>query len=299
MVISISIRRLWTHFLNDSLFRNSVYLILATGGMAGFGFFFWLINAHYFHADNIGLATTLISVMNMIAILSLIGFDTAFVRFLPNSNQKSDKINTGIILVTLMSTVLSVAFLVFVGSIAPKLLFVMENPVYAVIFVLACSMNAVNVLTDAVFLAERQTKFSLIINFIFSVIKVMAPFAFLNLGAMGIFLAAALAQTVGMVLSLGVMIWKFEFQPRLKVNFEVIKAVWRFSVTNYVAGAFNLLPVTLLPILILNNISSEASAYYYIVMMIGNLLYTIPWSATKVLLAEGSHNENEFSKSIL
>ena len=69
----------------NTLFRNSFYLMLATAVMAGFGFFFWLIVARMFSTANIGLATTLISVMNMIAMLSLVGFDVTFVRFLPNS----------------------------------------------------------------------------------------------------------------------------------------------------------------------------------------------------------------------
>ena len=281
----------------DSLFRNSFYLMLATAVMAGFGFFFWLINARLFSTAHVGLATTLISVMNLIATLSLIGFDMAFVRFLPASDQRNDKLNTGMILVGGAALLLSTTFVLFVGKISPQLAFI-AHPAYGTAFVLFCAMSALNILTDAVFLAAKSTKYTLIINAVFSVIKMTLPFAFISWGAMGIFTAAAAAQSVGFVLSVAVMIWKLDYRPRLAVNIGVIKRVWRYCAGNYIAGALNLLPATVLPVLITNRLGAEQAAYYYMAMMIGNLLYTIPWATTKSLFAESSHNEQTIGTNI-
>jgi O-antigen/teichoic acid export membrane protein len=290
--------RLLSEFLENTLFRNSIYLMLGTGVLAGFGFIFWLINAHLFSIENIGLATTLISVMNLIAYLSLVGFDTVFVRFLPKSTQKSEKMNTGLILVSIASTLLGIGFLFGVNIISPKLAFITKNPAYELIFVLSCVMNAINVLTDSVFLAGRKTQFTLIVNFLLSVFKIATPFLFISFGAMGIFIASALSQTLGTILSIGIMTWKFDYHPKLEINRSILKLVWRYSAANYVAGVMNLLPQTILPILITNNIGPKASAYYYIIMMIGNLLYTIPQSVTRSLFAEGSHDEKSLEKNV-
>ncbi len=44
------------HYLaNDSLYRNSIYLMLSTGVMAVFGFFFWVINARLYSAEQVGI----------------------------------------------------------------------------------------------------------------------------------------------------------------------------------------------------------------------------------------------------
>src|ERR1019366_5408175 len=94
-----SIRRLWQHFLNDNLFRNSIYLMLNTAIQAAFGFFFWLIATHIFTPADIGVGTTLISAMMLISFVSLLGFNSTFVRILPNSNNRNNEINTGSILV--------------------------------------------------------------------------------------------------------------------------------------------------------------------------------------------------------
>lgn len=296
----IRIKKLLSELYDDSLFRNSFYLILATAVMAGFGFFFWLISARMVSPENIGLATALISAMNIIAIFSLIGFDSAIVRFLSHSTpqERNDKLNTGIILVGTAALVLGVIFIIFVRNISPSLSFIQQNILTSFAFVVFCVMSAINILTDAVFLAYRQTKFSFIINTIFSFIKMLLPLAFAPWGAFGIFTAAAVGQSVGFVLSIGVMIWKFNYRPEFIINRDVLKEVRAYCTGNYVAGALNLLPVTLLPIVITNRLGAKEAAYFYIVMMIGNLLYVIPQSATKSLFAEGSHDEKTIAANI-
>jgi O-antigen/teichoic acid export membrane protein len=288
-------RKLWIHFLSDSLFRNSIYLMLATAVMSGFGFFFWMINAKIFITEEIGLATALISIMSLIAVFSLAGFNTTFVRYLPNSANPNDKLNTGMVVVGITALILSSLFAAFIKVVSPNLDFIVSSPLVAFSFIFFCVMSALNILTDSVFLASRRAKYTLIINTIFSAIKMVLPFAFIGWGALGIFMAAALAQTIGFILSVSVMIWKFDFRPRLVIKMDVIKKVWRFSASNYVAGVFNMTPVSLLPVIIINHLGAEASAYFYISMMIGNLLYVVPLSITNSLFAEGSNNESSIN----
>lgn len=282
----------------DSLFRNSVYLMLATAVMAGFGFFFWLITARLYSTENIGLATTLISIMSLIATFSLIGFDAAFVRFLPGATDRDDKINTGMILVGITSFILSTGFVLLINVISPRLNFVDDNHIYALLFIFSCVMSALNVLTDSVFVSGRQSKYTLIINTIFSIAKMLLPFAFVHWGAMGIYLAVAGSQTLGFILSIIVMIWKFEYHPQFKIVHTVLTSVWKFSLTNYFSGVLGLLPSTVLPILITNRLGPESSAYYYMAMMIGNLLYVIPWATARALFAESSNDEKSLSEHI-
>lgn len=286
------------HLHKDSLFRNSFYLLLATAVMAGFGFFFWLISAHLVDPENIGVATTLISIMNIIAIFSLIGFDGTLIRFLANSKRKNDKLNTGIILVGGAAFLLSASFILFIHTISPKLEVVLSNPSYAIAFILFCVMSAINILTDAAFIAYRQAKFTLIINTIFSFIKMLLPLLFAPWGAFGILTAAAGGQAIGFILSIAVLIWKFDYRPSFVINHEVLREVWRYSAGNYLANALNLLPVTLLPLIITNHIGSKEAAYFYIIMMIGNLLYSIPYAVTKSLFAESSNDEQSTAFNI-
>jgi O-antigen/teichoic acid export membrane protein len=282
----------------DILFRNSFYLMVTTGVMAGLGFFFWLINAHLFTTAEIGLATTLISAMSLIALFSLIGFNAAFIRFLPTASDKSEQMNTGLLLVSGASGILSLLFITFLPFISPQLLFIRENPLYAIAFVIACVMNSLNTLTDSIFLGSRDTKYILITDGLGSLIKMFAPFAFIGWGAIGIFTAAAVGQTFGTILSIIVMMRRFDYRPALEINFRFLKSVWRYSVGNYISSILNLLPVTVLPLIIINYLGADNAAYYYIAMMIANLLYAIPYSMTRSLFAEGSHDETSVAENL-
>jgi O-antigen/teichoic acid export membrane protein len=67
----------------------------------------------------------------------------------------------------------------------------------------------------------------------------------------------------------------------------------KFSLGNYIAGFIGGLPVMVLPILITNSIGAKFSAYFYMDMMIANLIYIIPRTTSQALFAEGSYSEIE------
>ena len=80
--------------LSDPLFKNAYFLMLSSITSAGSGFFFWLITARFYPAEEVGLASAIISAMGLIGILSLFGFDISLVRFLPEREDKAELINT-------------------------------------------------------------------------------------------------------------------------------------------------------------------------------------------------------------
>lgn len=265
--------------------------MLTTAVMAGFGFFFWLISAKLFSTTDIGMATTLISVMGLTATLSLVGINASFVRFLPTAKDRNSQMNTGLLLVAIAATILSLLFVAVVAFVSPQLAFIQHDPWLLVAFICACVMTAINTLTDSVFLSGRQAVYTFVITAIFSLFKMLAPLAFIGWGATGIFAAAALAQTLGTVLSIAAMMKWFGYRPSLIINIKFLAETWRYSAANYLAGILNLLPVTLLPIIIINHLGAASAAYYYIAFMIANLMYAIPYATTRSLFAEGSHDE--------
>jgi O-antigen/teichoic acid export membrane protein len=71
-----------------------------------------------------------------------------------------------------------------------------------------------------------------------------------------------------------------------------------FSLGNYVAGFIGLLPAMVLPILITNLLGAKFSAYFYMAMMIANLLYIIPIATSQSLFAEGSYSKTELKMQL-
>jgi O-antigen/teichoic acid export membrane protein len=284
--------------MGDSLYRNSIYLMVSAGVMAVFGFFFWLICARLFTAEQIGLATTLISVIGLIASFSLLGLNSGLIRYLPTAKDKNNKINTSFTIVALTSVIVSCIFLIGLHKFSPRLLFIKENIIISFAFILFMIIYSLNSVIDSVFIALRSAKFVLLKNTIFSAVKLVLPFVFIGIGAFGIFSSYMSAMFIGFGVVFLVLIFKFKYKPKFVFYDNVIMRMGRYSFGNYIAGFIGGLPLMLLPLIITNMLHPETTAYYYMAMMIASLLFVIPGATNNSLFAEGSHNERGMKKNI-
>lgn len=283
-------QRLWRHFLDDTLFRNSIYLMLTTGSMGALGFFFWLICAHIFTPDQIGIGTALISTMGLISTVSMLGFGSTFIRTLPNSSDRNNQINTGSILVICTSAIMALAYVFVVSYISPQLGILHQNFWYAAGFIITVTLSSVNTLTDSIFIAYRSAQYTLITDgFITSGVKLLLPLVFIGLGAYGVFAAASFAASIGMIASILFLIWRFGYRPQPKISITALKNVFHYSFTNYVADLFNMVPTLLLPIIVLNSLGAAPTGYFFLAFMVVNLIYAVPSSISGSLFAEGSY----------
>ena len=138
--------------VNDHLYSNTLWLILNSMLLTGFGFIFWTINARLFTPEQVGLGTTIISSMELIAGLALLGFNVALVRYLPRAAKKDKIISSCFSLSAVVALVLSIVFILGLGIFSPKLLFLKEISLYAILFVIFVvfyvSIFAPNLLED-------------------------------------------------------------------------------------------------------------------------------------------------------
>lgn len=288
-----TISKFYNLFVKDSLYRNAIYLMLNTGVMAVLGFFFWIINTRLYSTEQVGIGTTLISVMALISSFCILGLDKGLIRYLPASERKNEKINTSFILVTLMSILISVIYLIFLKTFSPKLLFVRENIIFSLLFILFIVFSSLNIISENVFIAYRSSKYVLIKNIIFSIAKLILPFILIALGSYGIFMSVGIALAIAFGLSLFFLILKYNYLFKPKINNDILKGMTKFSLGNYIAGFLGVSPGMVLPILITNTIGAKYTAYFYMDMMVASLLYIIPIATSQALFAEGSYNESE------
>jgi O-antigen/teichoic acid export membrane protein len=260
----------------------------STAVMAILGFVFWTINARIFSADEVGIGTTLISVMTLISSFCLFGLGSSLVKYLPTSDKKNETINSSFMIVILTSVVAALGFLYFLKTFSPALVFIRENLVYAFIFVIFIVFASLNTLSENVFIAYRSSRYVFIKNVIFSIVKLLLPFVLIVFGAYGIFMAFGFAVAVAFIFGLIFLVLNFNYLIKPVINSEVVRQMAKFSLSNYAAGFIGGLPGLLLPLIITNSIGSRFSAYYYMDMMIANILYVIPIAASQSLFAEGA-----------
>lgn len=274
----------------SSLLMNAFYLMLSTLVVAAMGFVFWVVVTRTYDTVAVGLATTLLSVSGLLSLLGLAGFDTTFVRFLPRSPQKNEYINSGLVLVAVVSAILAVGVGIALPMLSPSLSF-LNAPMALISFVFFTVVSSLNILTNAVFMAFKHAKYILIINTLFSVFKVLLPLLGLGGGAVMIFSLAGSAQLLGLVLSLIWMKRNFGYRFAPQLHLDVLRVVRKFSLSVYASSILNLLPPTLLPLIIVHHMGPSQAAYYYMAFTIAGVLYTIAYASMQSVFVEGSHDQ--------
>jgi acetyltransferase-like isoleucine patch superfamily enzyme len=290
----------------DPLYMNSIYMMASTAIVSGSGFVFWLLTTHFYKTAEVGLATALISVLLFLMNLSILGLNYSVIRFLPKTssrgsgpaNKKNQLLSGSFLVLAAAAAVTAAIFLIGLPFFSPKLTFVRDNPWAMAAFVLFTITATMDFLMESVFLALRSAKYVFIKNVIVSVFKILLPVLFAGLGSIGIFTSWALALSSALVVSFYILKSKFGYVFAPKFKKELLTGMISFSFINYLVGLLGIAPALILPVLITNYIGPETTAYFYIAMMVANLLYTVPYATTQSLFAEGSNDMQGFSESI-
>lgn len=276
--------------LNDSLFKNSFHLISSTFASSALGFLFWMAVARFYTSSELGLAASIISSMNLVALFSFLGLNISIIRFLPQSKNKEDLINSSFTLSLIAALIISFIFIIGIDFWSPKTVFLKENLLYAVTFILFLGFWVITVLMDSIFIACRISKYVLLKEVIFSAVKMPLPVLFAPFSAFGVFLSWIIGALISMIYGLKIL-YKIipNYRPRPLLKRKILRDMFSFSFLNYMANFFNVMPGLVLPIMLANMISPREAAYFYTSWTLSSLLFLIPKQMSQSLLAEGSN----------
>ena len=276
--------------LKDPLYKNSFYILLTMviGGLLGF--IFWIVAAKLYSQEEVGITTALISAVNLIVILSFLGLDQSIIRFFPEGNRTKIFI-TSLIAITMATVIFGVIFVAGINIWSPQLSIVKE---YLFIFFVTLVSFSLIQPTSQVFIALRKGNYYFYQNLLMGLRALILFLPFL--GKFGIFISFGLASLISLLFSMYFIfkfkIEKFNLKKQLRVDVNYLKDSFRFSIGNYVFVILITIPGYLLPILVLNVLGSEQTAYYYIAYTIGSVLFMISAAFGTSLFVEGSHGES-------
>jgi len=274
----------------NTLFTNALFLMVSTFAVGASGFVFWVLITRGYEATAVGLATTLLSLSGLVSLLGLAGFDATFIRFLPGSARKNDYTNSGFAIVAFFSAGLAICVATALPFISPNLAILSGDWAF-VAFVFFTVVSSLNVLVGAVFLAYKQAKYILIISAVMGGAKILMPLLIAPGNALTIFVIAGVAQLAGLVCGLIWMRRKFDYAFSVLFDMRVLRVARKFSFSMYASSILNLLPPTILPLLVVHLMGPANAAYYYMALTIAAALYTIAYASMQSVFAEGSHNE--------
>lgn len=283
---------LYLNSLNNPIYLNSFYLMLSSLTASATGFIFWVIVARFYTVTDVGVASAIISAVGLISVISLLGLDISLVRFIPDNKCKTNElINTCVYLVVVISLVTSLVISLVVLSIgiledSPQTPNVEVLPIILITLSLVTSVQSLQ--NQGIFVGLRKNKYSFF-QTISSVIRLGLVPILAFVGSIGIILAYGISSIFALILGFVIM-KKLDCFPHFRMNKSVLHKIIHFSLGNYIARVFEILPTYLMPLIIITMLNAEASAYFYIAWSISMLLLIISKSVSSSLLAEATHN---------
>lgn len=279
----------------NHLLRNSAFLAVASIITAALGFGFWAVVARLFSPHDVGLATSLISTASLVAYLSLFGLNSSMVRFLPVSGEADALVTQAVGGVAAVATVIGTGCVLMFPVAVPSLSFVRDSGPYAILFVLGAVATALNLLTDAVFIARRRSGFNALTSGLLQgVVKVALPVFVLGLGAIGIFGAVGAGAAAALVASLVLMRHVLGLRVDMARRRTAITSQVRYSTGTYLSSVLSLLPMLVVPLVVLERLGAAEAGYYYVAFQVATLLLAFATAVGEALFAEGSHDRSAF-----
>ena len=284
-----------------SLYQNAGYLMFNSAINALLGFVFWILAARFYSSADVGIVSALIAAMGILSSLALLGLNIGLVRFLPDEADKRLMVNSCFTIVGTGSVMLAVVFIAGVPLWSPALSLLQSDIKLAVAFVVFTGVTALALIQGQDFIALRTAKYTFGQQAIWQCLKVALIAVMVAFGMPGLFfswgLAGLAALLVGNLFFLRRALPGYTPLPRLR--FGMISGMARFTLGNYGAETIGVTPVYFLPLIIINLLGAEPSAYFRIAWGIGGILFIIPTAIMMALFAEGSNEPEKLHANVL
>lgn len=274
--------------LKSPLYRNSIYISASSIMRAISGFIFWNIAARLYPPEDVGIASALISAINLIFMISLLGLDFSLIRFYPEYRERAA--GSALILTLVTSVIVSMMYALIMGR-SESLRGIFSTKFLLLFMLFSMTATAYNIFALHA-IAKRRAEHSFVQSILFAV-RFLFLFTLVSLGAVGV------VSAFGLGLALGVLYGLVAINDiKLKFDFEYLKASFKFSLGNYIASLANNVPNYLMPTVALKTLGEKEAAYFYIAFMVGSLVLFVPNAISTSFFVEGSYGLKDMRRTL-
>ncbi len=286
--------------LRDPLYLNSIFLLANSVVPPALASLFWFFVARFYAPDMVGEAVALVLPSTLLATAASLGLHVGLIRFLPSAGPRAfAMVRSSLTLTGLVALALALIFLGGIPYWGRSIDYVVADPRFVLGFLLLTEASALSLILDSIFIALRRASYALVRNALFGLVRIPLPLTFYLLawvGGITIFASYALGALAAFLVALGILLPRMlpGFRMRFAVDLGPVRGAMAFSLGNHITTMAQLLPASLIPLMILNAISPtktalDMAAYFYMAWQGALLVFIIPSATTSSLLAEGSH----------
>ena len=275
-----------------SLYKNIISLVTNSFLASILGFVFVTVTTRIVSTAEVGIYSTIIAVVGLLALLSKFGLDIGLVRYLPRSKDSNSLINSCFIIGIFTSTLLSIVFILGADYWVPSLTYTLSQPIFSFSFIGTVVLSVLIGFQMNIFVSRRSTKYLIIRDSANNGLKIALTIALvmisIQISAVDLFYIHGFALLIS--LYLGFILLKkvkTDYLAALEIDFSQIKMMVKFSLGTYISSLMGTGAQLALPLLVLNTLGAENTAYFYIAWTLRNLIEVIPGAISTSLFAEG------------
>lgn len=277
-------------FFKNTLYKNSIFLAFDSYLINILGFLFLSIITHIYAPSEIGSYSAIISVTGLLALFSRMGFDVGLIRFLNESNNRKDLINTCITICSVLIIILSLIYLNKIEFLSPTLTFMATDYTLIILFMAAGLFLLNSTLQTNIFIALKSSQYLMIRDILSNGVRIIFVVIMAKYGIIGLTGAYVLGVLSSVIITSFLLIPKIEpkYFPKPTLNKTIIKEIVAYSMGNYSASMFGTLSIYLLPLMVVNTLGVESAAYFYVSWSIAQVIFVLSGSISTSFFAEGA-----------
>ncbi|MDH3680741.1 MAG: phosphotransferase [Acidimicrobiia bacterium] len=292
--------------------QSGVSLIVSSIISSGLGFVFWIVAARQYSSVALGIGSAVITAMILLTDISQIGLRTALVRFLPSAAGDTRRLITSAYgTAVAIAVVGSLVFLAGIDLWTPALAGLRGSTATMALFVLATACWAVYLLQEGVLVGLGLKSWVAIENGAFGLLKIALLVPLAGAGdELGVFFAWALpAFAVVAVVNVGIVrhlragsqsgdapTAPSPSRPERRVGLHDLVA---HSSAAWAATVPRTAVIGLLPLLVLAELGSRHTAYYFLAWTIAYGVSVLSANIGDALLAEAPYDETNVERQRL
>lgn len=285
----------------DPLVLSADSLMLNSAVTAALGIVYWVVAARVYGTQEVGRDAALIAAMVECSVICQLNMGNAITRFLPSLERRTRQALLGAYAVSGAAAILiSVPFVLLAPVVSSQFSFLRDGLLGA-LYVVSQVLWGWFVLQDAALTAVRKAPWVPVENGIFGVLKLAALPVFRAWGVPnGVFLAWTL-PVVALLVPVNLFLFRSAIPQHVRSMRPAGSAVLRrlgrsgfvrFMAQDWGASVLALAPTTVLPVLVVALLGSEANAYFYIPYTIVGGLNLLFFAVGTSLVVEGAIAED-------
>lgn len=286
-------RAWWRRCLDEPLLTNAYALAANSGISATLGLVYWILAAQLYSDDVVGINSAAIALMMFISAVAQLNLPPALARFIPASPRQAGKLvaSSYAISASLGLVIVGGYFILFRGSRLFEQLLGNQRWI-ALLFVMGVASWCVFALQDGALAGFGRALWVPVENAVFGIAKLVLLVVLASvLSSRGIFVSWTLPILL-FVAPVNYLIFRRLVPRQLDAPVPAghlhRSDVVSFVTGNYLAGLFALAVAYLPPVLVLDELGAESTAYFYVAWAIGHTLILAVEAFAVSLTVEGA-----------